>query len=273
MQNEPMQNENLALNLEELKTLNDYLIRSKCEMNVINLHGFFTAIASSPVRIIPNEWIPLIFGLEYGKSWLSNNKPNFLSEDEGKQIIILLHRLQESIMLQLKEGKPFTPLISLVDFNADIHLESSFENLQEWCMGYLFIVNNYMKTWSVAPDVFIPLFSFSVIVGNRSVLNTFENEKELKDEIKRSINSLPASIQAVYQFWQDHHYADIVKESISDRFRELYKKQNELCSCGSNLKRVVCCDRKKFKELALKQMAPCSCGSSLKYRDCCGKQK
>ncbi len=98
---------------------NDYSV-----LNVAELNGFFTALASSPSVVTPEHWLPAIAG---GKV------PTFKKPAHEEAYTALMIRYADQVAQALATHlEAFEPLyeVSETDEGSEIILE-------EWCFGYL----------------------------------------------------------------------------------------------------------------------------------------
>jgi uncharacterized protein len=209
--------------------------------------GFITAIASSPDKIKPSEWIKqLIINPE--------QDPEFDNEQQAK-----------SFSLNLVSW--WSHCISLFDHQANFELPTKVgltktnkpnKSLQEFAMGYLKGYNWLSATW----DVMLPE---DMVEANRSVsmlnaiLARFVDEKALFNaqpevaqqlgELEQCFEVLPKLIAAVGMLGkdlssQDKKQSQQSKQSIKPALVLSEHRQigrNDPCPCGSGKKFKKCC--------------------------------
>lgn len=116
-----------ALSEKELNRLEDLLITYGNDFSVINLaelNGFFTALASSPTRVNAERWLPAVSG---GKV------PKFKSAAHGEAYTALMLRYCDQIDQALvSDLDGFEPL-----FEEGEGEEGPVTILEEWCFGYM----------------------------------------------------------------------------------------------------------------------------------------
>ncbi|WP_449431526.1 UPF0149 family protein [Pseudomonas putida] len=116
-----------ALSEKELDRLEDLLITYGNDYSVLNLaelNGFFTALASSPVRVIPEQWLPAVAG---GKV------PPFKKPAHEEAYTALMLRYANDVAEQLADNVDhFEPL-----FEESEGEEGPAVIMEEWCFGYM----------------------------------------------------------------------------------------------------------------------------------------
>ncbi|OEO26137.1 hypothetical protein AX279_09775 [Pseudomonas sp. J237] len=120
-----MQNAPLAAN--DYEFLEDALLKygdDNSVLNVSELDGYLTALASGPIQVDIAEWFPAIWGGE---------NPDWQSPDEAKQFIDLSVRHLNTLAAQLgTDVQAFEPRFETTD-----HHGQSVTLAEEWCFGYL----------------------------------------------------------------------------------------------------------------------------------------
>ncbi|MFJ4158014.1 UPF0149 family protein [Pseudomonas sp. NPDC089752] len=116
-----------ALSDKELDRLEDLLITYGNDYSVLNLaelNGFFTALASSPARINPEHWLPAVAG---GKV------PKFKKPAHEEAYTALMLRYANQVEEQLANDlENFEPL-----FEESEAEEGPAIIMEEWCFGYM----------------------------------------------------------------------------------------------------------------------------------------
>lgn len=116
-----------ALSDKEFDRLEDLLITYGNDFSVLNLaelDGFFTALASSPISVLPEQWLPAISG---GKV------PTFKKPADEEAYTALMLRYYQQRADELAEH---------LDHFEPVFEESEGEEgpaiiLEEWCFGYM----------------------------------------------------------------------------------------------------------------------------------------
>lgn len=127
------------LSEKELSRLEDLLMtygNDDSVLNVSELDGFFTALASSPVPVTPERWLPEVAG---GKV------PKFKKPAHEEAYTALMLRFASQVAQSLAEDLDnFDPLFELSETE-----DSSTIILEEWCFGYM--RGTQVAGWSQLP--------------------------------------------------------------------------------------------------------------------------
>jgi uncharacterized protein len=115
------------LSEKELDRLEDMLITYGNDYSVLNLaelNGFFTALASSPVTVTPEQWLPAVAG---GKV------PKFKQPSHEEAYTALMLRYASQLAAELGEDvDQFEPL-----FEESEGETGTVVVMEEWCFGYM----------------------------------------------------------------------------------------------------------------------------------------
>jgi len=116
-----------ALSEKELDRLEDLLITYGNDYSVLNLaelNGFLTALASSPATVNPEQWLPAVAG---GKV------PKFKKPAHEEAYTALMLRYASQVAEQLHDDVDhFEPL-----FEESEGEEGVVVVMEEWCFGYM----------------------------------------------------------------------------------------------------------------------------------------
>jgi uncharacterized protein len=169
------------------------------------VHGLLSANAIGPQPASPEEWLPEIL-----------NEP-FIDADEGKRVLELIARLNESIALEIDadEYEPILGEIELEDGNSAL-------SAQGWCEGFSRGVDLRARLWetrlgadSQLTEVLGPIMALAVDEG---VFATDAEFSPLSDEeYDECLSQLPASVSAVSQYWHESPPTpDELNQPVSD---------------------------------------------------------
>jgi uncharacterized protein len=177
--------------LEEL----DLFLRSHAGEDALLLdgvHGMLSAIAIGPERTAPEEWLPEIL-----------HDP-FSNEQEGKRILELIARLNESIVLEL-EADAYEPILGEVELDDG---DSALSALG-WCEGFSRGVDLRAALWearlgadSQLTELLGPIMALAVEEGVFSTDADFAPLSET--EYDECLAQLPTAVGAVANYWQEH---------------------------------------------------------------------
>ncbi|HZP65532.1 MAG TPA: YecA family protein [Rudaea sp.] len=177
--------------LEEL----DIFLRSHAgedDLLLDGVHGLLSALAIGPQQATPDEWLPEVL-----------HDP-FDSEDEGRRILELLARLNESIALEI-ETDGYEPILGEVELDDG---DSALSALG-WCEGFSRGVDLRSQLWetrlgadSQLTELLGPIMALAVEEGVFTSDADFAPLSE--QEYDECLAQLPSAVAAVAQYWQEH---------------------------------------------------------------------
>lgn len=177
----------------ELEQLDVFLRTHAAEDSLLldGVHGLLSALAIGPVRTTPDTWLPEIL-----------HEP-FEDEEEGRRILELLARLNESIELEL-ESDSYEPIL------GEVELEDGDTSLSAhgWCEGFSRGVDLHARLWEARlgsdaqlTELLGPIMALAVEEG------IFETDADFaplsEQEYDDCIAQLPAAVNAVAHYWRD----------------------------------------------------------------------
>jgi len=183
-----------ALDDTELEEL-DLFLRSHAGEDALLLdgvHGLLSAIAIGPERTTPEEWLPEVL-----------HDP-FADEQEGKRILELIARLNESVALEI-ETDVYEPILGEVELDDG---DSALSALG-WCEGFSRGVDLRAALWearlgadSQLTELLGPIMALAVEEG---VFTTDADFAPLSEqEYDECLAQLPSAVTAVAHYWQEH---------------------------------------------------------------------
>ena len=177
-----------ALTDKELQRLENLLIKYGNDFSVLNvaeLHGFFTALASSVPGVLPEKWLPEASG---GKV------PAFKSPAEQEAYTALMLRFYHQVATGLAED---------IDHFEPVFEEAEGEDgpltiMEEWCFGYMRGVQ--VAGWGELPGPQAELLSAISLHG-------FEDNFELldamtEDQLQACVPHVVEAARALYRYQQ-----------------------------------------------------------------------
>lgn len=177
-----------TLSEKELNRLEDLLISYGNEYSVINLaelNGFFTALASSPVKVTPEHWLPAVAG---GKV------PKFKKPAHEEAYTALMLRYASQVAEELADDLDrFQPLLEESETE-----EGTFIVLEEWCFGYM--RGTQVTQWPTLPreqDALLKAISLHGLEDNVELLDTMSAADR-----QACVPQLLEAIRALYRY---HH--------------------------------------------------------------------
>ena len=212
----------------------DQFLRQHNALPLVTLHGFFTAIISGPVHILPHEWLGAagIFEIE------------FASEEQEHFIVQNLMAFYTTIYQQLAQ-QTYKPLVTLDKLDTLTDTQTLHQATAQWATGYMLGVNFVPDAWfetlteddhNLLDSLVFPIMALAL---TDEALR--EKDKYLAPNLIRQqvIQRLPELINAIYAFWSVQ--AD--QEDDVDEKTLLMPKigRNDPCPCGSGKKYKKCC--------------------------------
>lgn len=224
---------NIPLSDDELDWLDDFLLyrieEGEAEaragevdegiLDVSELDGFLTAIASGPNALMPSKWLPAVWG---------DFEPEWKSPAEFEKVFNLLVRHMNSIVSMLiSSPQEFEPLFLYREVGG-----KEIQIVDEWCVGYLRGVALDETSWhadEIAPQLDV-IQLFGAEAGWEKLMQMSANEMEKQKAL------LPAAVRKIHAYW----YA---RRGESQTIRRVSPKlgRNDLCPCGSGKKYKKCC--------------------------------
>lgn len=176
-----------ALSEKELDRLEDLLITYGNDYSVLNLaelNGFFTALASSPVTVTPEQWLPAVAG---GKV------PKFKKPAHEEAYVALMLRYASQVAEELGDNvDQFEPL-----FEESEGEQGTVIVMEEWCFGYM--RGTQIAGWGELPaeqDQLLKAISLHGLEDNFELLDQMSDE-----DIQACV---PQVIQAARQLYSFH---------------------------------------------------------------------
>jgi uncharacterized protein len=229
-----------ALSDTEMDELDSFLMSDATSNEVMLLDcldGFLTAIASGPVPLTQNEWLPRVWGPS------DEDAPTFASDAQAERVVDLITRHLNAIVWNLQqEPDHFEPVFDLQVYMDD---EREYVDGEMWAHGYMTGIALWQGSWKAlfeskhGVEVLQPirlLGSADISPEEEALIQTPAQREELSKPI-------PASVAWIYKFWAPQRRA--AAEHITGKTAE-----------PENLK--------------ISRNAPCICGSGRKYKKCCG---
>jgi len=217
--------------LDELEHILLYDIEADEGMTLDMLDGYLHAIVMGPEIIMPQKWLPNVWGQEEDAS------PAFSDLEQFNHFISLVMRHYNSIVAAFESNPPDPmPLwsVRLTDMGE-------FEDAETWAYGFCEGIKLNPTAWQALFDdpkgkeVFRPIG----LLGEEDY--TADQDDMIRTPEQRHALSLqiPDSLRSIHAFWSPLRQA-IVERQTSQRLRSKVGR-NEPCPCGSGKKFKKCC--------------------------------
>lgn len=175
------------LNAKEMGRLDGFLLKygnDEAILTLSELDGFLVALASSPVRLTPNEWLPEVTG---------GREPRFKKPAEAEAFSALLMRYMNNVAGELNETcDDFEPL-----FLEDESEPEPQVVVDEWCFGYLRGVQ--VARWPALPPVQAAHLEAIALHGLED--NIHQVEALQPQQHDASIEAIVIGLRALYGFF------------------------------------------------------------------------
>ena len=185
---------------------------------VEGVDGFFAALACSPIRTKPNEWLPVVWG---------GAPPRWKSAGDEQEAMGLLMRMWNQVTQSVKDAS-FAPLMSSgTDEDGN---EVMLPHI--WCMGFLEGMRVHQDCWfddsnDELQDLVLPI---GMVAMDAAVMlgDTPESDERLSQEkIEQFTEMLPDAVMALREYWLAHPVAETPRSAAA------IVTSNALCPCGS----------------------------------------
>jgi len=220
----------------ELEQLDEFLINRIDEetddfdkdegvIDVSELDGFFTAIVSGPVTIVPSQWMTSLWG---------NFEPVWETEKDFEHIFTLLMRHMNSIASHLmNEPDTFEPL-----FLQRVEEETTYTIVDEWCEGYMRGVVLAAEDWML-DDMEMRILLTPILAFQGEQASKTHDEFD-HDEVVNLQNAITPNVQEIHAYWLARRQ-DLPPENMPFKRSGSRVGRNDPCPCGSGKKYKKCC--------------------------------
>jgi yecA family protein len=223
------------LNDDELKWLDDFLLEridddADCEgkdegvLNVSELDGLMTAVASGPVMVQPSQWMPKIWG-DFPPAWYD--------EQEFQTVMSLFMRHMNSITtLLMEQPGDFEPMFEECIVKGETHTI-----VDEWCEGYMRGVALALEQWEM--DTIEMKVLLAPIKAFQVEESPITDDKFSEQEINKLQKAITPNAREIHAYW----LARRATHSPTTTFKHNQPKvgRNDPCPCGSGKKYKQCC--------------------------------
>lgn len=215
---------NLSMDETKLAALGSALSVNSERMPLTVLHGFLTALISSPELAKPSEWLPYVLGID----------PS-MKADVTDDMVHLLMSFHNKIAGDLLNEETY----SLITYTSHcIHTEKTATEgeITDWCQGYIEGMH-FDACWD--DEAVMLAFPIAVLAKEMNLKGTLDaNGNMIEDDtehLKTFCEMLPEVIQDIYFYFLEQRLPRHTPASSPKIGR------NERCPCGSGLKYKKCC--------------------------------
>lgn len=182
----------------ELDELDRFLrVRAEDDSLLLDgVHGLLTALAIGPANVLPEEWLPQVLQQPFNDS------------EEGKHVLALLARLNDSIPVELSVDA-YQPILGEIDPEEILGADPDVPMLSAagWCEGFSRGIDLHAALWEnrLAEDPQLmellgPIMALAVDEGVLASEAQFEHLTE--DEYDECLAQVPQVLGAVASYWR-----------------------------------------------------------------------
>ncbi len=217
------------LNDSELDRLGDFLKGiSSSAMNLEMLDGFFAALICCPDRVLPNEYLPQIWGEDH----------IFDNHDQASEIIGLVMRhwdtIASALFRTLKKDDVYLPIL-LEDEDGIIHGN-------DWSHGFMRGVQLRQESWHelIDSDEFGgPMLLIMILAHEHDPDPAMRSPEIAPEKREELLQSMIAGLTRIYRYFEPHRLSAM--QAPLRRQGKPKIGRNEPCLCGSGHKYKHCC--------------------------------
>ncbi len=208
-----------------LQALDEYL-NSDCapenRLGLSDLDGFLTSQVVGPVLIMPNEWLPVVWGHE---------EPEFESLDQANSVMSAIFARYNEIIRQL-EREDFAPLLWQGPEGQVI--------AADWCEGFMDGVRLRIDSWKALfqdAEGQRLLYPILALCSDEQGGNLLGLEEEPEDMVMGEVPDLiPACVEGIHRFWKDR-----APQQMLPIYGAATVGRLASCACGSGKPYEECC--------------------------------
>ncbi|MCK7499144.1 MAG: UPF0149 family protein [Comamonadaceae bacterium] len=194
------------------------------------LQAMLCAIVSGPAVVMPNEWLPAVFG----------EHPAYESQAQAEEVITLVLRFYDDIAATLSEGKGIS--LILYPVSEEARNSTSRHGPTPICTAARSVPRTGTKLpASMREDLSELIEPFFLLTGKLKEDAQAQGERWLsaaqeQRALAHAREDLPELVTALHQFWQ------VKGTPVQSYQRESPKVgRNDPCPCGSGRKYKQCC--------------------------------
>ena len=219
---------------DELARLDALLEAANPEESMMleELDGFFAALACSPERVPPDEYLAVALGREPGEPGATDTP--LLGEDDGKELRRLLEAHRQAVAGQFYDGEGYAPVMG--------QDEDGRAQGNAWAIGFV-------RGMALRPD------AWDELEEDDEFADALDPLMRLVEEVDPEEGSEPLPVS-------DEERGPLI-EAMFEGVMEVYdyfRARRERNLAPPTIRRAAKVGRND----------PCPCGSGKKYKQCCG---
>jgi|GEM_PF-3277947 len=208
------------------------------DLPVPHAHGFLTAIAVGPERLVPERWVPVLFSEE-------GEAPEFATAAQARRSRRCVLACHAHLMDELAQGR-YAPLFEQMDDG-----EGAVYDPTVWCMGFARGLSLMSRDWLDADSdqhygkmIFPILYFLDGQCKYEAVLEELDLAPEQFEA--QLVSQIPQTVIELDGYWAPDRRAGVAfseRGRVLPAAREKTPSRNASCTCGSGKKYKHCCGR------------------------------
>lgn len=193
------------------------------------LDGFLTALVSGPNAIMPNQWLPAIWGG-------ITQQPQWQSPTQMQEFMQLVMRHMNGIVDGLMHApSEFEALFNYREVDGKTHII-----VEEWCFGYMRGVS-LDNGWAQLPQSLAQDFDLLRLHGTEGGFESVARMSEA--QMAESIRRIEPAVRRLHAYWlsQRAHLKPPMRPQAPPMHAAVKVGRNDPCPCGSGKKFKQCC--------------------------------
>lgn len=160
-------------------------------LSISELHGFLSAIVIGPELVLPNEWLPLIWGNG------AEGEPDFASLPHAERILGLIMRMYNGINDQVRDSPDDYFPIYMTNEEGDA------PDIDDWCYGFMIGVSLRHEAWQpMLEDEEMGSLIMPVIACAMEYVGDMPEGESVPAEVRAELaNAIPALVPVIHASW------------------------------------------------------------------------
>jgi uncharacterized protein len=200
-------------------------------MNMESLDGYFAALICGPDMVVPNEYLPAIWGEDFC----------FDGNDQATEILGLLMRhwgtISSELFRTLKESHVYMPVL--------LEDDEGIAHGNDWAQGFMRGVQARPASWHeviASIEHGGPLIPIMLLAHEHDPDPAMRPKPVAPDKREEILSMMIAGLTKIYRYFEPHRRS-VAGASRPVPLRREGRKigRNDPCPCGSGLKYKRCC--------------------------------